>query len=183
MCTQTAATVADIGTGSGAIACTLAAECPSARVYASDISAAAISVAKRNAKNHHVSDRCTFLVGDLGVPFAPRRFDGIVANLPYVPTGELPHFPAPAAHEPRAALDGGADGLTPYRRLLRAIPALLKRRGWVLLEAGPGTLGVLHSLMRAAYPHARLHAGTDYAGRERFLCAEFADAPSFQRVG
>jgi len=181
--TQTVATVADIGTGSGAIACTLAAECPDVQVYASDVSAAAIEVAKRNAKRHGVSDRCTFLSGDLGQPFAPRRFDGIVANLPYVPTGEIPSLPAAAAHEPRCALDGGADGLTPYRRLVNALPALIKRGSWAFLEAGPGTLDPLRSLVSAAFPNASIQTGSDYAGRERFLCVDFADAAAFQRVG
>jgi len=180
---QGAATVADIGTGSGAIACTLAAECPDAHVYASDISAAAVDLAKRNASGHGVGNRCTFLIGDLGEPFAPRRFDGIVANLPYVPTGEIPSLPAALAHEPRCALDGGADGLAPYRRLLSALPALVKRGSWAFLEAGPGTLGPLRSLVSGAFPNASIQTGRDYAGLERFVCIDFADAQAFQRVG
>lgn len=104
--------VCDVGTGSGALAVTLAAECERARVVASDISEAALWVARRNAGTHGVADRMTFVQGDLGEPLvACGPFDCIVANLPYVPTERVPQQPDPVGYEPLVALDGGPDGL------------------------------------------------------------------------
>lgn len=161
--------VADIGTGSGAIAITIAAEIPGAWVFGTDISRAAIAVARGNAARNNVFQECTFLHGDLAAPlarFAP--FDCVIANLPYVPTAEIAPPPDPVSFEPRLALDGGADGLDLYRRLIAQLPALLAPRAYVLFEAAPGTIGPLAALMRAAFPRAETRVHADYAGLERF---------------
>lgn len=162
--------IADIGTGSGAIAVALAGACPDAWVFATDRSRDAIAVARSNAARNNVFQQCTFLAGDLAAPlarFAP--FDAIVANLPYVPTGDLPRPPDPAAHEPPAALDGGPDGLDCYRRLLPQLPALLAPGAAVFLEAAPPTIAGLAALGRAAFAGAEVAIGRDYAGLERYV--------------
>ena len=167
---KTAGRIADIGTGSGAIAISLAAELPDAWVFGTDISHGAIDVARRNAARNNVFQSCTFLHGDLAQPlgrFAP--FDGLVANLPYVPTAEIPAAPNPVAFEPSLALDGGPDGLALYRRLIAMLPALLAPEAPVVFEAAPGTIEPLAELVAAAFPGVRPQIGADYAGLERYL--------------
>jgi len=164
------AAIADIGTGSGAIAIALALELPAAGVFATDVSADALAVARANAARHGVAQRCTFLHGDLTAPlrrFAP--FDCIVANLPYVPTAAIPVAPDPVAHEPRLALDGGPDGLAAYRRLLAELPAIVGPRTAVFLEAAPPTLASLRAEIVAAFPRAAVTVGDDYGGRGRYV--------------
>jgi release factor glutamine methyltransferase len=167
---KTGGRIADIGTGSGAIAISLAAEFPDAWTFGTDISFGAIDVARRNAARNNVFQSCTFLRGDLAQPlerFAP--FDGLVANLPYVPTAAIPRSPDPAAFEPSLALDGGPDGLALYRRLIAMLPALLAPQAPVVFEAAPGTIRPLAELVAAAFPGAHARIGSDYAGLERFL--------------
>jgi release factor glutamine methyltransferase len=166
----TAGRIADIGTGSGAIAIALAIELPDAWVFGTDISRDAIDVARRNAADNNVFQQCTFLHGDLAAPlakFAP--FDALVANLPYIPTAAIPVTPDPVGFEPRLALDGGADGLDLYRRLIAQLPALLAPQASVFFEAAPGTIEPLARLMEGAFPHARVTIGADYAGLPRYL--------------
>jgi release factor glutamine methyltransferase len=166
--------VLDVGTGSGAIACTIAAE-THATVHATDISAAAIGVAKKNAQRLGVADRCEFLTGDLTEPVKNERYDVVVANLPYIPTAEIPGQPDPVAYEPRAALDGGPDGLALYRRLLGTLPPLLNPNALILLEAAPPTIQGLRDLMRHSLPHFTLAVCNDYAGLARYIKAKGAD--------
>jgi release factor glutamine methyltransferase len=162
--------VADIGTGSGAIAVTLAAEVAGAWVFGTDISRGAIAVARGNAAANNVFQECTFLLGDLTAPltrFAP--FDCIVANLPYVPTAEIAAAPDPVSYEPRLALDGGDDGLDLYRRLLPLLAPLLAPRALVVFEAAPDTIVPLVGLIQATFPREPAEIGSDYAGLERFV--------------
>ncbi|HEV3092837.1 MAG TPA: peptide chain release factor N(5)-glutamine methyltransferase [Candidatus Cybelea sp.] len=158
--------VLDVGTGSGAIACSIARATP-AVVDATDLSAAALVVAGENAARLGVADRCRFHLGDLVEPVAGRRFDVVVANLPYVPRADVPKAPHPVAFEPRVAVDGGADGLCLYRRLLKALPAL--HPSLVLLEAAPPTIEELAALVRAAFPTSAIEIREDYAGLARYL--------------
>jgi release factor glutamine methyltransferase len=129
--------VVDVGTGSGAIAVSLAVHHPPVRVVAVDISGAALVVARANARRHGVADRVSFVQGnllaDIGGPA-----DLIAANLPYIPSGELDGLPAEVRCEPRLALDGGPDGLDLYRRLVPQALRLLKPGGHLLAELGPG---------------------------------------------
>ena len=162
--------LADVGTGSGAIAIALALALPAAGVFATDVSVGALAVARANAARHGVAQRCTFLQGDLGAPlvrFAP--FDGIVANLPYVPSAAIAAAPDPVAYEPRLALDGGPDGLACYQRLLAELPALVGPQTTVFFEAAPPTMAGLVALIARAFPHAPVEVGRDYGGRERFV--------------
>ncbi|MDE2571540.1 MAG: peptide chain release factor N(5)-glutamine methyltransferase [bacterium] len=163
--------VLDVGAGSGAIAVTIACERPQTRVVATDRSVEAVQLTRANAARLGVSDRVTALEGDLhfaALSLGP--FDVIVANLPYVPTGDLPRPPDPAGYEPRLALDGGADGLEVYRRLVPELPRILRPGGTVLLEAAPPTIAGLAHLAQAAFTDARVEIIADYGGRARVVC-------------
>jgi release factor glutamine methyltransferase len=165
-------TAADVGTGSGAIAVTLAAELPGLGVYASDASQDALAVARRNAARNDVFQRVTFLQGDLATPLLPYTpFDCVVANLPYVPTAECAAAPDPVSFEPILARDGGADGLALYRRLAPDLFTLVAPRGIVILEAAPGNALALEQLVREALPGAGVETIRDYADLDRFVVA------------
>lgn len=162
--------VLDLGTGSGAIACTIAAE-TNAEVDATDTSRAAIEIAGENARRVGVAERCSFHHGNLAEPVAGSRYDVVIANLPYVPTAELPKHPDPASFEPREALDGGSDGLLVYRRLFPLLPQLLNHDALLLLEAAPPTVAPLSDLLRSVLPGSTIEEGRDYSGLPRYLMA------------
>lgn len=162
--------VLDVGTGCGAIACTIAAE-TSATIEATDISRRAIEIANENACRLGVDGRCRFHHGDLAEPVRDYRFDVIIANLPYIPTAVLPKAPDPASFEPRESLDGGPDGLTLYRRLLSQLPPLLNPGALVLLEAAPPTIDKLATIVRSTFPHFTISVVPDYAGLARYVKA------------
>jgi release factor glutamine methyltransferase len=133
--------VVDVGTGSGAIAIALVAllrrrrMLPEVTVLAVDISAEALGLALENAVAHAVADVIVFIQSDL-LPVAGQPFDLVLANLPYIPSGDIDGLPVAASFEPRAALDGGTDGLTIIRRLLGELPTSLAEEGVALLEIG-----------------------------------------------
>lgn len=163
---------ADVGTGSGAIAVTLAAELPDLNVYAADVSQDALTVARANAARNRVAQHVTFLHGDLDEPLAPYApFDCVVANLPYVPSAEVPAPPDPVSFEPRLATDGGPDGLSLYRRLVPHLPRLVAPRGIALLEAAPVNARLLEALVRDVLPEAGIETIRDYADLDRFVVA------------
>ncbi len=141
------ARVVDVGTGSGAIAVTLAVERPRWRVAGVDRSPEALAVARRNARRHDADVR--LWRGDLAAAAAP-GIDLVVANLPYVPTGVLPDLPVEVRREPAAALDGGADGLDPVRRLVSDLRRLLKVCGGAVLELGEDQADAVAGLARAS---------------------------------
>ena len=179
---------ADIGTGSGAIAISLASELAGLSVYASDVSQDALAVARRNAARNDVFQHVTYLHGDLAAPLVPYApFDCVVANLPYVPTAECAPAPDPVSFEPIVARDGGTDGLALYRRLLPDLPALVAPRGIAILEAAPVNARLLEGLVRAVLPEAGVETIRDYADNDRFVVAvlprtrEAARAPSSMR--
>jgi release factor glutamine methyltransferase len=163
--------VADVGTGSGAIAIALARTCLRAAITATDVSYAGLDVAHRNAKRHGVASRISFCHGDLLTPVrAP--LDLVVANLPYVSSGDLPGLaPEVRDYEPVCALDGGPEGMDPIRRLLRLAPSYLHPRGGVCLEFGDGQAGAVQRLATSCLPGATIALVNDLAGRPRVLKA------------
>jgi release factor glutamine methyltransferase len=166
-------TVADIGTGSGAIAVSIAMHMPDANILATDISFDALKIAQLNARKFHVHHRIDFLQCDL-LPqhFDPlptdSHFDLICANLPYIPTKKLYKLPI-YGHEPTLALDGGVDGLDLYRRLFKFAPDWLAPHGMMLLEI-EATLGVKAlSLAFDSFSDVTIHLHQDLAGNDRLL--------------
>ncbi len=159
--------VLDVCTGSGCIAVTIAAERPQASVWATDLMAGAIEVAKKNAEAHQVDGRVTFFQGDLlaAVPQGT-RFDVIVSNPPYVKTGELATLQKEVRQEPREALDGGPEGVTLIARLVTDALPLLKSGGLLAMEIGEdeGT-AVRELLTRAGYHDVKIEK--DLARHER----------------
>ncbi len=162
-------TVLDVGVGSGAIACTIAAEYPKAFVEGTDTSSEAVKLAQRNARRLGVADRCRMRHGRFAFPGGERTFDAVVANLPYIPSADVPTPPDSAGFEPREALDGGADGLALYREFLATAPRLLKPRGLLVLEAAPPVIGGLAELVSKAFECVPPEIGKDYAGLERYV--------------
>ncbi|KQZ66730.1 protein-(glutamine-N5) methyltransferase, release factor-specific [Rhodanobacter sp. Root561] len=127
--------VVDLGTGSGAIALAIASERPQARVIATDASAAALAVARRNAQRHHL-DNVTFLHGDWLAPLPGQQFELIVSNPPYIEAAD-PHLAqGDLRHEPASALASGDDGLDDIRRILVDARHHLRPGGWLLFEHG-----------------------------------------------
>mgnify|MGYP001366558184 CR=1 FL=1 len=135
--------VVDLGTGSGAIALALKRHRPDARVVAVEASAAALTVARRNAAALGLN--VEFAHGRWLEPVPGQRFDLIVSNPPYVAAGD-PHL-ADLAYEPQSALVSGADGLDAIREIARAAPACLRQGGWLLLEHGMGQDGAVRALL------------------------------------
>nr|WP_270172674.1 HemK/PrmC family methyltransferase [Paenibacillus sp. SYP-B4298] len=176
-------TVIDVGTGSGAIAVTLAVQRHAWRVCASDLSEDALAVARTNAARHGVDGRLQFVQGDLLGPFAQLRPEGgspgelaglcadvIVSNPPYIPAGELPHLQREVRdYEPRLALDGGADGLDPYRRMLAQLPELAQTPRLIAFELGMGQAPEVAQLLRDYGAWDEIRIITDYAGIERHV--------------
>ncbi|MAG36869.1 MAG: protein-(glutamine-N5) methyltransferase, release factor-specific [Dehalococcoidia bacterium] len=166
--------VADVGTGSGAIGIGLAVQRPMLHAYALDSDRRACDVAIANACSHEVTERVTVRCGDLLAPL-PESADVIVANLPYIPSDVLPTLSVPVRdYEPRAALDGGDDGLAVYRRLLgqlAARPGSLRRPGHVLCECDPSQVEALSNLAREALPDAVIEVVHELAGRAQGIHA------------
>jgi len=162
--------IADIGTGSGAIAVALAQDLPQAEVYATDISRAALKIAAENARRHGVERRIAFRAGQLLTPLHG-YVDLIVANLPYVTTEDWSRLaPELREHEPRLALDGGADGLDLIRALLRQAPRYLRDGGHVVLEIGEEQAEALAAFIgREMPPGTSWSVRADFAGIPRVL--------------
>lgn len=158
-------TAADIGTGSGALAVAFARQRPLSAVYASDISGGALGIARRNAARNNA--RVQFLLGDLATPFIERgiQLDLLLANLPYIPSADLARLEV-SRYEPRAALDGGADGLRPIAQLLAQLPHVCNPGARILLEIGADQAESVAALVRqcCGVPCAIL---PDYAGLDR----------------
>ena len=131
-------TVADVGTGSGCLAICLARALPASRIVATDVSEAALGVARRNAARHGVLGQIEFRHASL-LSGVAGPLDLVVSNPPYVPTGDIASLPVEVRDfEPRQALDGGEDGLDLLRRLCRESAGLLRPGGWAIVEFGFG---------------------------------------------
>lgn len=163
----------DFGTGSGCLAIALAVHCPAAQIMATDISAAALAVARANAARHGVETRIRFLPGEGFAALPPdARFDLIVANPPYIPSAEIARLqPEVRDHEPRVALDGGPDGLAVLRQLAAEGRAWLKPGGRLMLELGDGQSERAAEVFAAA-GWAGVTVENDWTNRPRMLVAE-----------
>ena len=162
--------VLDVGTGSGILALALAKKFPQLEIVAVDVSVAALAVARKNAaSNLPGSGKIRFMESDLmETPSLPERFQMIVANLPYIPTGQIDGLMREVRHEPRLALDGGADGLDLVRRLITQSAGRTRR---LALELGDGQAEEAKTLcLRAGYALIRILP--DFTGRDRILIAE-----------
>lgn len=166
-------TVADIGTGSGIIAISIAAYIPGATVLATDISPRALEVAKGNARKFGVADRIDFVQCDI-LPEQPQLFttdmhlDLVCANLPYIPTETLRGLPI-YGREPTLALDGGEDGLDLFRKLMRTVPDWLAPNAMILLEI-EATQGIRAlNLAYDMFSEAEIHLHQDLTGHDRLL--------------
>jgi len=163
--------ILDIGLGSGCIAVALAARLPGSEVCGVDNSPEALAVARDNAERNNV--RLTIMAGSLFAPVAGERFDIIVSNPPYIPSGDLAGLePEVREHEPRAALDGGADGLDFYRRIIPQAVGHLQPGGWLLVEVGVGQAAAVKELF-VVDNYAEIFSARDSGGIERVVGGRF----------
>jgi len=167
-------TVADIGTGCGAIAISLALALPQAKIYATDFSASALQVAEINCRRHGVNSQVELLQGNLLEPL-PQPVDMIVANLPYIKDCEFKDLnPEIRNFEPTMALAGGEDGLDKIQQVLEQMPGKLStHRGGcsacLLLEIGQGQGGMATLLIKSYFPQASIELIPDLGGIERVV--------------
>jgi release factor glutamine methyltransferase len=165
-------TALDFGTGTGCLAIAIAAKCPDTKITALDISADALALAKQNAAHLKVAERIEFLLGDGFAALPPdSQFDLIVSNPPYIASAEIATLePEVKDFDPRAALDGGADGLDFYRRLAREAKAFLKPAGKIMVEFGDGQAVAIAEIFAAETWRVEA-VEKDLSGRERLLVA------------
>ena len=163
--------VADVGTGSGAIAISLAINVADAELLATDISPKALAVAKRNAKKHGVEDRIEFIECNLLPSSTTNRqptFDILCANLPYIPTQTL-HTLSVYGREPTLALDGGADGLDLIRELMNIVAKSMSNDCLLLFEIESSTGLQALTFAGNIFPDAKIYLHQDLAGHDRLL--------------
>ncbi|MDD4240995.1 MAG: peptide chain release factor N(5)-glutamine methyltransferase [Smithellaceae bacterium] len=161
--------ILDVGTGSGAIALALAAELPGAQIVATDISAAALAVARRNARALGLAGGVTFLEGDLLGP-VEGLFDLIVSNPPYIGAAEYETLPAGIKnYEPRQALWAGQTGVEFYEKLIYQAPGSLREKGWLLLEIGAQQSRPVGDILARAGFYEDITIRADYAGLSRVI--------------
>jgi release factor glutamine methyltransferase len=168
--------VLDIGTGSGAIAISLAKELPSAVIWATDVSPATLEIARSNAACNGVAARVRFFHGDLfeAIGEFTERFGLIISNPPYIRSAEMDVLePEVSLWEPRGALDGGADGLDFYRRIARQARDYLAPNGAVAVEVG-ADMGKEASRLFSAGGYKGVAIFQDYSGRDRVVVARLA---------
>ena len=161
--------IADVGVGCGTIAVAVAEALPNARVVATDQSVEALTLASRNAETHGVAGRIEFRHGDLLDPLT-EPVDVIAANLPYVTTADWERLPPEIRdNEPRAALDGGPDGLRIIERLLREARAYLRPNGALFAEIGDGQGEAASAIAKEVFAGAGVEIVHDLAGKDRVL--------------
>ncbi|MCH7745815.1 MAG: peptide chain release factor N(5)-glutamine methyltransferase [Chloroflexi bacterium] len=160
--------IADIGTGSGAIAIAIAANLPHAQLYATDCDPNALAVAEINCRKHGLEDRVRLSQGDL-LDALEAPVDVIVSNPPYITTAEIPLLAPEVRREPNHALDGGPDGLNVIRRLYRQTPAFIRDGGCILVEIAPEQLESVMQLGREEFSNAEISFRRDMLGLPRVV--------------
>jgi release factor glutamine methyltransferase len=163
--------LADIGTGSGVLAITLALERPGLEVVATDLSADTLALARENARVYEVDGRIAWLQTDL-LSGVDTDFDFLVANLPYVPTGEIAKLSREVQHDPLMALDGGKDGLDVIRKFVGQAPSRLQPEGRIFLEIGISQSGSVVDVLEKE-KFSDISVEKDYQGVERFVIARY----------
>jgi release factor glutamine methyltransferase len=172
----------DVATGSGAVCVSLAIEARrrgyanDVHLMATDVSAAALSLATENAVAHGVADLIDFRAADLTAGVETHPAEVLLANLPYVPTATVPTLPVAASFEPTLALDGGEDGLDLVRRLMSELPAAVAQNGIALFEIGAGQESAVEEHARSVLPGWTVSVHNDLAGLPRVV--EFARGSS-----
>ncbi len=162
--------VLDVGTGSGAIAAALARERPAARVWATDVAADALAVARVNLARH--APAVGLVRGDLLAPFGAGAFDLVVSNPPYVADGDVARLaPEVRDHEPRVALAAGPDGLAALRALVVDAPRVLAPGGWLVVEVGAGQASAVRQAVEASGRYTAVEVRRDLGGIERVVAA------------
>jgi len=167
-------TIAEVGTGCGAIAISLALKLRRAKIYATDISALALKVALFNCQRHGVADRICLLHGDMLAPI-PEPVDLVVANLPYVSESELTNS---VNFEPLLALDGGSDGLEKIYQLCQRVTDKLRPNGYLLLEVGQGQGKEVTTCLHSLFPSAKIEIVPDLSGIDRVVSLRLTHNPS-----
>jgi release factor glutamine methyltransferase len=171
--------IADAGTGSGAIALAIACYLPQDEVIATDMSAAALAVARRNAERLGVARRVSFVCCDLLEGIQRQSLDIVAANLPYVGSEDAATLaPEILEYEPHDALFGGPGGLEPIERLLASAGPHLRPGATLVLEFGYGQAGDVVNLLQHYFPGAEIEVRRDLAGIERVVVARMRNVPS-----
>lgn len=163
--------IIDVGTGSGCIIISLAAKYPEANYIGMDVSSDAVSLAKENAEKCGVSDRIAFASKDISDTIEPESIDALIANLPYIPSDVCDKLPRHIIeHEPRAALDGGPDGLDIIRSVVSDAAIVLKPGGFIFLEAGEDQADKVKEIL-AGEGFADVSVTKDLNGKDRIISA------------
>lgn len=167
-------TLADIGTGSGAIAITMKKECPNLEVTATDLSDAALATAQKNA--HNLTADITFLQGDLTAPIAQRKWDVVLSNPPYIAFDDMASMSdVVVEHEPHSALFADEDGLILYRKLAEQLPPLMNTPGLIGLEIGYTQGETVANYFRQHFPQAKVSIVQDINGKDRMIFCEISE--------
>lgn len=168
---QKALKLADIGTGSGAIAISMKLECPELDVVATDLSEAALVTAKKNA--HMLAAEIDFRLGDLTEPLTDEKFDIVLSNPPYIAFDEAKEMSSVVLeHEPHSALFAEEDGLILYRKLAKQLPALMNKPALIGLEIGYTQGEQVAKFFKDSFPHATVTVEKDINGKPRMVFCE-----------
>ena len=163
-------TILEVGTGSGAIAVSLASEQQNVNITATDISEMALHVARENAQRNNVADRIFFMQGDMLAPLHDQRFDMIISNPPYISCHDFLLLPEGIRHyEPHLALIAGNDGTEFHQQLIEEGLSYLNQGGWLIMEMGTGQGKTIQKYFEAAKCYESINIRCDYAGMERVI--------------
>lgn len=164
--------VADLGTGTGAVAIAIARELPDSVVYAVDCSEATLAVAHQNVASYGLQSRVSLLLGEWFTPLPRRAFDALLSNPPYIPTALVETLaPEVRLHEPLRALDGGPDGLAAFKVLVAQAPAYVRPGGLWAVEVMAGQAALVENLLNESGLYQSIRSLPDLAGIERLVVA------------